>query len=158
MKVALLCVGRPRGAVVPVIEEYERRASRYFRYDVIEVKETPRRGQAVDLVLKDEADRLLARVPPQTELVALHRPGKSWSSETLARHLAEAALRSSTGITFVIGGAFGLHHDVLDRANTHLSLSGMTLPHDLARLVLIEQIYRAGTIARGEPYHKGIGG
>lgn len=158
MKVTLLCVGRPRGTVAAAIDEYEHRIVRYFRFDALEVKESPRRGQSVELVQKDEAERLLARIPDRTEVIALHRSGTSWSSEYLANHLAEAALRSAAGITFLIGGAFGLHADVLDRADILLSLSGMTLPHELARLVLAEQIYRAGTIARGEPYHKGLGG
>src|SRR5690606_6022610 len=96
-----------------------------------------------------------ARVSNQTELIALDRLGKPWSSETLARHLGEAGVTSVPGITFLIGGAFGLAPHVLSRADRMISLSAMTFPHEIARLVLAEQLYRAGTSLRGEPYHKG---
>jgi 23S rRNA (pseudouridine1915-N3)-methyltransferase len=157
VKVILACVGRPRGAVADLIADYERRVARYFRFEVAEVKETPKRGPAVEELLLDEADRLLARIPEHAELIALHRPGRPWSSETLAGHLAEGSLKSVPAIAFCIGGAFGLGSSLLERAHHRLSLSSMTLPHDLARLVLTEQLYRAGTISRGEPYHKAAG-
>ena len=102
-----------------------------------------------------EGERILARIPDQLEVVVLTRDGKAMSSEDLAADLAEQALRSSPGIAFVIGGAFGVSEAVLRRARRRLSLSAMTLPHEMARLVLAEQLYRAGTINRGEPYHKG---
>lgn len=155
MNVSLVCVGRPRGALAPAIAEYESRIGHYFRFEAVEVREAPRRTQSVPQFLEEEGGRLLARVPQQNELIALHRKGTLWSSEKLARHLSEASLRSAPGTTFVIGGAFGLADPVLDRANHLLSLSAMTFPHEVARLLLSEQLYRAGTIMRGEPYHKG---
>jgi 23S rRNA (pseudouridine1915-N3)-methyltransferase len=155
MKVSLVCVGRPRGALAEAIEEYERRVGHYFGFEPIEVKETPHRGQSIDQLMEDEGKRLLARVQPHTELVALHRGGKSWSSEALARYLAGAPLRGVSGVTFVIGGAYGLAPTLRERADHLFSLSAMTFPHEMARLILTEQLYRAGTIARGEPYHKG---
>ena len=155
MKLSLVCVGRPRGALADAIAEYEKRVPHYFRFEVVEVKEALARGQPVSLVREQEGERLLARVPTQNELVALHRPGKLWSSEDLSRHLEDAALRSVPGVSFLIGGAYGLSPAVISRASHQMSLSGMTLPHELARLVLTEQLYRAGTISRGEPYHKG---
>lgn len=158
MRVSVICVGRPRGAVADLIAEYERRAERYFRFETIEVRETPHRGQPIEQLIADEGERLLARVPAQHELVALHRPGTVWSSERLAAHLSEAAIRSVPGVSFVIGGAFGLASAVIGRAQHQLSLSGMTLTHEIARLLLTEQLYRAGTIGRGEPYHKGMSG
>src|SRR5690606_33437428 len=121
------------------------------------VKETPFRGQPVDVVREDEGWRLLARIPDQTEVITLDRMGTAWSSEDLAEHLGQKAVRGESGVCFVIGGAYGLGATVLRRADRSLSLSAMTLPHELARLVLTEQIYRAGTIIRGEPYHKGRG-
>jgi 23S rRNA (pseudouridine1915-N3)-methyltransferase len=154
LKLSVASVGRPRGPIADAIREYEKRLGRYFAYDAFEVRETPFRGQPIAQLLDDEGDRLLARVPKQNELVALHRPGRAWSSEDLARYLEGAGVRSVPGVTFVIGGAYGLASALLDRAQQHFSLSAMTLPHDLARLVLTEQLYRAGTIARGEPYHK----
>ncbi len=156
MKIAIVAVGNPRGPIAEAIAEYERRVNRYFRFEAIVVKESRNVGQPVADLLAEEGSRILARVPAQNHLVALHRLGKSWSSEELAHYLQEAAVGGVTGISFVVGGAFGLAPAVLDRADHRLSLSAMTLPHDLARLVLAEQLYRAGTIGRGEPYHKTI--
>jgi 23S rRNA (pseudouridine1915-N3)-methyltransferase len=157
MKVTLACVGHPRSPVAEVVTIYEARVAHYFRFEVLEVRETPNRGQSPERIIADEGDRLLARIPNHTELIALHRPGKMWSSEALAGHLDEAGIHSVPGVTFVIGGAFGLAPAVLTRADRSISLSAMTLPHEIARLLLAEQLYRAGTILRGEPYHKGKG-
>ena len=155
MKVSVVCVGKAKGPIGEAIAEYESRAARYYSFESVEVKETPHRAQPPAKVLEEEGERILARVPGDHELVGLHRPGKQWSSETLSRHLGEAALHARAGVTFVIGGAYGLSPAVLERADRLMSLSSMTLPHEIARLLLTEQIYRAGTIARGEPYHKG---
>ncbi len=157
MKLLLLSVGRPRGPLASAIEEYEKRIGHYFSFEAAEVKETTHRGQTVARVLQEEGERILARHPAQNQLVALHRPGKRWSSERLAAHLADLGLRSVPGVTFVIGGAYGLAPEVLSRSNLHLSLSAFTLPHEMARLIVAEQLYRAGTIIRNEPYHKGSG-
>ena len=155
MRVSLVCVGKPKSPIAEAIAEYEGRIGHYFAaFEVHEVKEAGRRAQP-EQVVAEEGERLLARVPKQHELVALHRPGRAWSSERLARYFTEGDLRGVGGVTFVIGGAYGLSPAVIERANQLLSISAMTLPHELARLVLVEQIYRAGTIARGEPYHKG---
>lgn len=154
MKVEIVCVGKAKGRIAELIAEYERRVVHYFSFEAIEVKETPHRGQPVERVKGEEGERLLARVPAHHELVTLHRPGKAWSSEQLARELAQAALRSVPGVSFAIGGAYGLSQEVLAKASRMISLSAMTLPHEMARLLLTEQLYRAGTINRGEPYHK----
>ena len=155
MKVTLLVVGRAKGAMADPIREYEQRIRHYFAFDVVEVKEeSAARGQTPAQVMEAEGERLLGRVPPGFEVVALHRSGSSWSSEKLARHLEELAVGSHPGMALMIGGAFGLAPAVLERADRTLSLSAMTLPHELARLVVTEQLYRAGTILRGEPYHK----
>jgi 23S rRNA (pseudouridine1915-N3)-methyltransferase len=157
MKVNLLCVGDSKGPLAPAVEEYEARARRYWRLQVWEVEAGAGRGGAAgpEEVRQGEEARLLSRLPPRGEVVALTREGKSMASRELARFLEERALRSVEAVTFVIGGAFGLGPGVLDRSQLRLSLSAMTLPHDLARLVLVEQLYRAGTIGRNEPYHKG---
>lgn len=154
MKVMLVAVGRPRGLLADPIAEYERRASRYFQFQPVEVKEQPSRRGDAGAVMAEEGKRLLARVPAGVEVIALHRTGRSWASDELASYLSELSLRASPGVAFVIGGAFGLSEEVLGRADHRLSLSAMTMPHELARLVMAEQIYRAGTILRGEPYHK----
>lgn len=159
MKVILAVVGKVRGDLAPAIAEYEKRVRRYHSFEVVEVKEQPsRHASGASEVMDEEGKRLLARIPAGFEVVALHREGDAWSSVRLAEYLAEQALRASPGTAFLIGGAFGLSHEVLQRARHKLSLSAFTLPHEMARLVIAEQLYRAGTIARGEPYHKGIGG
>ncbi|HEX5521300.1 MAG TPA: 23S rRNA (pseudouridine(1915)-N(3))-methyltransferase RlmH [Longimicrobiaceae bacterium] len=156
MKLVLLSVGRPRRLFADAIAEYEARAGRYFRFEAADVREEPlRREGDAERVMGEEGKRLLARIPERYHLVALHRGGEEWSSERLARYLGDASLGRIEGVAFVIGGALGLAPEVLQRADVQLALSTFTLPHELARLVLAEQIYRAGTILRGEPYHKG---
>lgn len=156
MKLLLLSIGRVKGPVAEAVADYEGRIRRYFSYEPAELKEEPFRRVGDEARVRDEeGKRLLARVPAGAEVVALHRGGTQWGSERLSEYLSGLALRSSPGAAFLIGGAFGLSDEVLRRATHRLSLSAMTLPHELARLVLAEQLYRAGTIARGEPYHKG---
>jgi 23S rRNA (pseudouridine1915-N3)-methyltransferase len=156
MKVAVIAVGKAKGAVGEAILEYEARARRYFAFESHEVKEEPYRGRGdAPRVRDEEGRRLLARVPAGAEIVALHETGLAWDSHRLAAYLAELQLRASPGAAFVIGGSYGLSDEILARASHMLALGAMTLPHEVARLVLAEQIYRAGTINRGEPYHKG---
>lgn len=156
MKVSVVCVGRVRGPLARAVAEYETRAARYWSLDVVEVATgTSKGGDRAEDVMADEADRILSRIPTRSDVVVLTRTGKGMTSRGLARWLADLAVRASAGPCFVIGGAFGLHRSVLDRADRTLALSPMTLPHEMARLVLAEQLYRAGTITRGEPYHKG---
>lgn len=156
MKLSLLAIGRVRGSVADAVADYEARIRRYYSYEAAELKEEPfRKAGDVPRVREEEGKRLLSKVAPGADLVALHETGRQWSSERLSAYLSELALRASPGAAFVIGGAYGLSDELLGRATHQLSLSAFTLPHELARLVLVEQIYRAGTIARGEPYHKG---
>jgi 23S rRNA (pseudouridine1915-N3)-methyltransferase len=156
LRLLVVAVGKVKGPLAPVVAEYERRAARYWKLAIEEVNAGARRGsQDSEAVMTAEAARLLARVPEELELIALTRGGKQMGSEELSGYLQELGVRSSAGVAFVIGGAHGLAQDVLTRARRRLSLSAMTLPHEVARLVLAEQLYRAGTIARGEPYHKG---
>ena len=156
MRVLVVGVGKVKGPLAPVVGEYERRAARYWKLAIEEVDAGARRGaRDPQAVMTAEAERLLAHVPGELELIALTRGGKEMSSEELSGYLQEQAVRSSAGVAFVIGGAHGLAQEVLTKARRRLSLSAMTLPHEVARLVLAEQLYRAGTIARGEPYHKG---
>jgi 23S rRNA (pseudouridine1915-N3)-methyltransferase len=102
-----------------------------------------------------EGERILKRLPDGAEVVALTRGGSRCASLELAREYERHAAAGGTGIAYIIGGALGLSDGVLQRARRQLQLSAFTMPHDLARLVLLEQIYRAGTILRNEPYHKG---
>ncbi len=154
MKLAVVAVGTPRTpGLARAIEEYEERARRYVRLEVTEVSAAD--GDDPERARSREAEELVRRVPEGLRVFALTREGKALTSVGLARHLDRMATYGRPGAAFVLGGAHGLAPAVLDRADHRLSLSPMTLPHELARLVLTEQIYRAGTILRGEPYHKG---
>lgn len=156
MRVAVVAVGRAKGSVGEAIAGYERRAARYWSLESAEVKEEPyRRAGDAPRVREEEGKRLLARVPAGARIVALHETGAAWTSEALASFLGTLAVQSVPGAAFLIGGAYGLSDGILARADHTLSLSAFTLPHEIARLVLAEQLYRAGTLSRGEPYHKG---
>lgn len=152
MKLTLVCVGTPRGVLVDAINHYEGRVARYFKFHTIEV--AAGRGTPAD-VRDAEAERLVSRLPAESRLYALTREGRRSTSRDLADQLAQIGNYGPAEAVFVIGGAFGLGEQVLRTADETLSLSDLTLPHELARLVLVEQLYRAGTILRREPYHKG---
>jgi 23S rRNA (pseudouridine1915-N3)-methyltransferase len=145
-----------RGTLAGAVADYEERTRRYWKLEIVEVGAGARgRDPSPERVMEAEAGRLLARLPADHEVIALTRAGRAMDSRRLARYLGERAVRSVPGVAFVLGGAYGLGEEVLARAARRLSLSAMTLPHEMARLVLVEQLYRAGTILRGEPYHKG---
>lgn len=155
MKVWLLVVGKAGPLVAAGVAEYERRAARYWNLSVHEVKEErARKGLSDEQIREAESARLLERVPPGVQLCALTRDGERWGSHDLASYLNELAVQGREGAAFLIGGALGLSWHALERANRRLSLSAMTMTHELARLMFAEQLYRAGTIVRGEPYHK----
>jgi len=155
VRVTVIAVGRPDRLFASVIAEYERRAARYWDLESVEVRaERAAGGKSPAAVRAAEGERLLARVPEGVEIVALTRTGQGWSSPRLAQYLEGLAVSGRPGAAFLIGGAYGLDDAVLRRAHHRLALSSFTLPHDVARLVLVEQLYRAGTILRGEPYHK----
>ncbi len=156
MEIVIAVVGRPRaGALRDAIREYEARAARYFRLRVEEVAPADLPEARAEEAREREGEALLARIPDGADVVALTRSGKGMTSGGLAAYLGDLATYGRPGAAFLIGGASGLGAGVLERARYRLSLSPMTLPHEMARLVLAEQIYRAGTILRGEPYHKG---
>jgi 23S rRNA (pseudouridine1915-N3)-methyltransferase len=151
VRVTVVVVGRPRNrALADAIADYEKRAGRYWKLDVIETK--AERGEDADMVRRAEAKRLLSRVDGRPYMACDERGGP-FNSRQFAEMLARAREAARDSV-FVIGGAFGLDREVRDRAELRMSLAPWTLPHELARLVLVEQIYRAGTIIRGEPYHK----
>lgn len=155
MKITLVTVGRVRGSLAGAVRDYEERARRYWKLETIEVDSGAGGGRhEPESVLRAEEERILARVPPGAKLVALTRGGQPLGSRAFTSYLQDHAL-DSKDLAFVVGGAFGLSTTVLTAAR-QLTLSPMTLPHDMARLVLAEQLYRSGTILRGEPYHKGV--
>jgi 23S rRNA (pseudouridine1915-N3)-methyltransferase len=140
MKYRILAVGRVKDAALrAACDGYLERLSHYAKVEENEVK--------------DEA-RLLGSIPQGTRLVALSRTGESWASRDLAGQ-TERWEREARDVSFAIGGANALPADVMERADQVWSLSALTLPHEVARLVVLEQLYRAFTIRRGEPYHRG---
>ena len=152
MKIHVVSVGRAKGPVAEAAELYRKRASRYFRLEVREEREG--RGDP-DQVTSAEGQKLLKGVPSQDPVWALSREGSAWSSAEWARRIEQLSMTAHPNVHVMIGGAWGLSPEVLDRAQHVVSLAAGTLPHELARLILFEQLYRAGTILRGEPYHKG---
>jgi len=150
----MIAVGKPRDAGLAVaIREYETRAARYWPLDVFEVKEESGRSTTPSLVRERESERLLQRVPGDARVIACDLGGDAMTSDDFSSWLT-AQRDHAQSVAFVIGGAHGLGDAIRNRAHRRISLAPWTLPHELARLVLAEQLYRAGTIARGEPYHK----
>jgi 23S rRNA (pseudouridine1915-N3)-methyltransferase len=154
VRVLLTVVGKPRDAgLAAAIHGYETRAARYWPLEVHEVREEPARSGSADLVREREGERLVRRLPQGCDIVVCDLQGTGMTSEAFARWLQETR-ESAHDVAFAIGGAYGLSEELRGRARLRLSLAPWTLPHELARLVLAEQLYRAGTIVRGEPYHK----
>ena len=153
MKLRLIAVGKDRsGLYAPAVDEYVKRLGRYLRFELVEVSEAKKHAgtpQARD----EEAETILSRVKPTEHLVALDERGEQLTSLELATRM-DRWMTSGRDVSLVIGGAAGLSPDLLARAKEKLALSRFTLAHRLARLVLVEQLYRAMTILRGEPYHK----
>jgi 23S rRNA (pseudouridine1915-N3)-methyltransferase len=154
MRLVVAVVGKARNpALGEAIRDYETRAARYWPLDVHEVREEKATGISLDRVKEREAARLAERIPARAQTVACESGGKSFSSVQFAEFLRKAR-EDDRDLAFLIGGAFGLGAGVTSASSMKISLAPWTLPHEIARLVLAEQIYRAGTIVRGEPYHK----
>lgn len=153
MDTFLLAVGRLRPYYREACDDYLRRLSRYGTVAEREVREAGR-ASTPELRRKNETARIEAALPPRGTLIVLDRTGTAWSSEELARRLHGWRLAAAP-VALVIGGAYGVEPRLLGRAAARWSLGPLTLPHELARVVVLEQWYRAWTILRGEPYHKG---
>jgi 23S rRNA (pseudouridine1915-N3)-methyltransferase len=157
MIVHVLAVGRVKDAALSeACDAYASRIRHHQRLEIREVREAGRRERDAAGARRLEGEALLDAVPSGSHVVALTRGGEARSSEELA-DLLERWREQARDVAFLVGGAHGLDPALLDRAHQRLTLSSMTLPHELARLVLLEQLYRAMTILRGEPYHKGRG-
>jgi 23S rRNA (pseudouridine1915-N3)-methyltransferase len=159
MHIQILTVGKLKERyLVDGIAEYVKRLGPYAKMQMIEVPDekapenmSPAEEQQVRV---KEGERLLAKLAADVYVVALAIDGEMWSSEQLASSLDKLATYGRSQVAFVIGGSLGLSSELLRRADMRLSFGRMTLPHQLMRLVLVEQIYRAMRINRGEPYHK----
>ena len=150
-RVDLLVVGSLHRDLAPAAQHYLDLLRPYMTVSVREVKEVPLRGRSEAEVLREEGKRLLAAWPQAPAVSVLAIDGAAPDSEAFAEQLRRAIERGGAG--FVIGGSLGLADEVRARATGTLSLSALTLPHQVARVVLLEQLFRAGKILRGEPYH-----
>ncbi|WP_066310599.1 23S rRNA (pseudouridine(1915)-N(3))-methyltransferase RlmH [Bacillus sp. FJAT-29814] len=159
MNISIVTVGKLKEKYLKQgIEEYLKRLSAYAKVEVIEVADEKAPEQLSELemiqVKQKEGERILAKISQDTYVIVLAIQGKMQSSEELAESLDKLATYGKSKIAFVIGGSLGLSDEVLARSNEKLSFSPMTFPHQLMRLILVEQIYRAFRINRNEPYHK----
>ncbi|WP_064202769.1 23S rRNA (pseudouridine(1915)-N(3))-methyltransferase RlmH [Brevibacillus brevis] len=159
MQISIITVGKLKEKYLREgIDEYSKRLSAYCKLQVIEVNDekAPEEMSAAEMeqVKRKEGERILAQIKQDQYVIALAIDGQMWSSEKLSAEMDKLALHGRSQVTFVIGGSLGLADQVLKRADALLSFSKMTFPHQLVRLVLLEQVYRAFRISRGEPYHK----
>ena len=158
-KIGLLCVGKASGFYADGVREYEKRLRPYCRFTAVELAEEPLREKhasaaLVQAALEKEGKKLLEALPAKGVVLALCVEGKQMDSEQFAALLSQYAVQGESSVHFVIGSSHGLSPLVKSRADRLFSLSKMTLPHQLARLVLTEQIYRAFQIGTGGKYHK----
>ncbi len=159
MQIDILCVGKIKEKFFrDALEEYKKRLSRYCRLNEIEVTDEKTPDNASDTEVRQikekEGERLLSKMSENAVVIALAIDGRSYSSEGFAEAMDRLAVNGTSHIQFVIGGSLGLSDAVLSRADQKISFSAMTFPHQLMRVILLEQIYRAYRIQRNEPYHK----
>lgn len=159
MNITIVSVGKLKEKYLKMgIDEYVKRLGGYAKIEVIEVPDEKAPEQLseaeMDIVKKKEGERILAKISQDAYVIALAINGKMKTSEQMAADIESLMTYGKSKITFVIGGSLGLHEDVLKRADEQQSFGKMTLPHQLMKLVLVEQIYRSFRIMKGEPYHK----
>ena len=160
MSTAILCVGKMKEKPYrQMADEYLKRLGRYGKYEEIEIPDLPEPASGSSPALEEqlkakEGEAILAKIRPGDRVIALTIGGKRRSSEELAKHLEELKTAGVSRLAFVIGGSLGLGGNVLARADEEMSMSPMTFPHQLARVMLLEQLYRAEKISAGERYHK----
>jgi len=159
MNIRIIAVGKIKEKYIQEgIKEYSKRLSRYCTLEVIEIddEKAPENlsDKEMDIVKQKEGERILAKVPQNSFLISLVIEGKQLSSEELAEKIETLMIDGTSDICFVIGGSLGLSDEVVSRSNFKLSFSKMTFPHQLMRMILLEQVYRGWRIIKGEPYHK----
>ncbi len=153
-KITILCVGKLKEKFyLDAVAEYTKRLQRCCKLEVIELPEEPSPAQ-IQQALDTEAAAISAKLPRGGALVAMCIEGSPCSSEEMSRKMQQLAVSGSTQVTFLIGGSVGLSEELKRRADWRLSMSPMTFPHHLARVMLLEQIYRAFQIQQGTKYHK----
>ncbi len=158
MKITIACVGKIKEKFfADAINEYSKRLSRYVNLNIVEVpdeKAPENLSQAQMLQVKEAEGERLMKVFKESYVAALAIEGKKMSSEGFADFISDKMIKGVSDITFVIGGSLGLSDAVLKKADFKISFSDMTFPHQLMRVILLEQIYRANRIMKNEPYHK----
>ena len=158
MNISIICVGKIKESFYrEAVAEYSKRLSSYCTFRVTEVEDESDQGFSsgdASLILSKEAERILKAVKPGMYVVTLEIKGKKTDSEGFSKMLSDLFVSGKSDIAFIIGGSNGLDRSVSERADMRLSFSDMTFPHQLMRVILSEQIYRAFRIMRGEPYHK----
>ena len=159
MKITVLAVGKIKEKFyTEAIREYAKRLSRYCELNITEADDEPTPENASlkqEVQIRErEGERLLAKIPAGAHVIALAIEGKPYDSVELSKHLSELTLGGKSHLVFVIGGSLGLSDAVLRRADEKLSFSRLTFPHQLMRVILLEQLYRAQKIGKNEPYHK----
>ena len=159
MKITILAVGKVKEKFyTEAIKEYTKRLGRYCKLELIEVSDekTPDHASPHEeaLIRKKEGDRLRKYIKEGAYVISLAIQGKKYTSETFAKKIHALGLSGESHIIFIIGGSIGLDEDILNNSNELLSFSDMTFPHQLMRVILLEQVYRAWRIISGEPYHK----
>ncbi|MDY0189836.1 MAG: 23S rRNA (pseudouridine(1915)-N(3))-methyltransferase RlmH [Desulfuromonas sp.] len=156
MKITLICVGKlSLDFIRQGVAEYEKRLKRYTTLQIIELKEEKRGGKKADInfIRTSEAQRISAKIPAGAHTIVLDETGVALGSEKFAANIERQLSSSCTNLCFIIGGAYGLTDELKSQCSELLSLSAMTFTHQMARLFLMEQIYRGFTIIRREPYH-----
>jgi 23S rRNA (pseudouridine1915-N3)-methyltransferase len=159
MKITILTVGKIKEKFyTDAINEYAKRLSRYCKLEIVQVADEKTNENAteneMELIKRKEGDRLLKYIPEEAYVITLEIQGKSIDSVELAEKINQLGIGGTSHIIFVIGGSLGIHKAVSDRANYKLSFSKMTFPHQLMRVILLEQIYRSYRIIHNQPYHK----
>lgn len=159
MNISIIAVGKIKEKYIQEgIREFSKRLSRYCSLNIIEVDDerAPENlsQKEVEIVKSKEGDKILAKIPQNSFIISLEIKGKQISSEELSKKMEDLMIDGINHITFIIGGSLGLSDEVINRSNYKLSFSKMTFPHQLMRLILLEQIYRGFKIMKNEPYHK----
>ncbi len=159
MNIDIVCVGKIKEKYIKLgIDEFSKRLSKYCKLNIIEVpdeKAPENLSLKEEIMIKDkEGQKILSKIKDNSYVVTLEIKGKMLSSEDLASKMQDLMVSGNSRVSFVIGGSLGLSDDVLKRSNMGISFSKMTFPHQLMRLILLEQVYRGFRIMKGEPYHK----
>ncbi len=159
VKITVLAVGKIKEKFyINAIQEYVKRLSRYCKLNIIQVADEKTAENCTetetDIIKKKEAERLFKYIPEQAYVVTLEILGKQLDSVEMAHKIEQLGIQGTSHIVFIIGGSLGLHQSVSDRSDLKLSFSKMTFPHQLMRVILLEQVYRSYRIINNEPYHK----